>query len=184
MDSATKKTFWDHAGIAGLLSGMISSANMFLGQYLGTMHLSAIMTTIIGSIMWLAETVGCIGLMYFYMKKFSLVFPQEGIKVVYRMGVAIAFFSALIYSTVTFANLAYISADFYTEQYTLLMQQLASVMDSNSKAAMTKVLANMPQIAFFGNLIYCFIFGTVAASIISRTMTPKNSSSENITDEQ
>lgn len=178
MDSSTKKTFWDYAGIAGLLSGMISSANMFLGQYLSTLHLSAIMTTIIGSIMWLAETVGCIGLMYFYMKKYSLAFPQEGIKVVYRMGVAIAFFSSLIYSAVTLANVAYISADLYTEQFTILMQQSSSIMDSNSKAVMKKVLEHIPQITFFGNLIYCFLFGTVAASIISRTMTPKNSSSD------
>ena len=179
MDTITKKTFWDYAGIAGLLMGMISSACMFIGQFLSTLQMSAVMTTVLGGFLWLAETVGCIGLMYFYMKKLSAQFPEENIKTIYRFGMASAFLSALLYAAVTFANFAYISADYYAEQFAILMQNAAPSLDSNSKAVMEKILTNIPQISFFGNLIYCTLFGSVVSSIISRVIINGGRSSEN-----
>ena len=179
MDSTTKKIFWNYAGLAGLMLGMISSANMFIGQLLSTLQMSKLIITATGGLLWLTETVGCIGLMYFYMKKFSTQFPKEGVKVIYKLGSAIAFFSALLYAAVTFANIAYISADYYAEQSAILMQSASSALDSNSKAIMDKVIPNLPQIAFFANLIYCFIFGSVVSSIISRVLINKENSVEN-----
>ena len=162
------KTFWNYAGIAGLMLGMISSANMFIGQYLSTMELSKTLTTILGGLLWCAETAGCIGLMYFYMKKFSSEFPSEDRKRIHRLGVATAFFSALIYAAMSFANIAYISADYFADAYQQLVQNASSALDSNSRAIMVKFMDNLPQIAFFSNLIYCFIFGTIVSSILSR----------------
>lgn len=178
------KTFWNYAGIAGLLLGMISSANMFIGQYLSTMELSKTMTTIVGGLLWCAETAGCICLMYFYMKKFSLEFPSEERKTIHRLGMAIAFFSALIYSAMTFANIAYFSADYFSSAYQELLQAASPSLDSNSRALMTKFMENLPQIAFFSNLIYCFIFGTIVSSIISRSIFTPKVFSENNTDEE
>ena len=184
MDSATKKTFWNYAGTAGLMLGMITSANMFIGQYLSTLQMSNFLIRVIGILLWCVETGGCIGLMYFYMKKFALEFPAEDRKTIHRLGVAIAFFSALLYSAVSFANLAYISAEYYDGVYMEAIQNAASALDSNSRALMAKFMENLPQIAFFSNLIYCFLFGTIASSIISRSIFTKNIFSENNTDEE
>lgn len=164
------KTFWNYAGIAGLMLGMISSANMFIGQFFSTIELSKTLTTVVGGLLWCAETAGCIGLMYFYMKKFASEFPSESRKKVYHLGVAIAFFSALIYAAMSFANIAYISADYFADAYQQLIQNASSALDSNSRALMVKFMDNLPQIAFFSNLIYCFIFGTIVSSILSRTI--------------
>ena len=184
MDSATKKIFWNYAGIAGLMLGMISSANMFIGQYLSTMELSNAMTTIVGGLLWCAETAGCICLMYFYMKKFSLEFPSEDRKTIHRLGVAIAFFSALLYSAMTFANIAYFSVDYFSGAYQEIMQTAAPSLDSNSRALLTKFMENLPQIAFFSNLIWCFLFGTIASAIISRNIFAPKVFSEKKTDEE
>lgn len=184
MDSATKKIFWNYAGIAGLMLGMISSANMFMGQYLSTMELSKTMITLVGGLLWCAETAGCICLMYFYMKKFALEFPSEDKKTVHRLGVATAFFSALIYSAMTFANIAYFSADYFAGAYQEILQNAAPALDSNSRTLLTKFMENLPQISFFSNLIYCFIFGTIVSSIISRSIFTKKMFSENNTDEE
>ena len=168
MDSATKKIFWNYAGTAGLMLGMISSTNMFIGQYLSTLVESRILITVVGGLLWCAETGGCLGLMYFYMKRFASEFPSEDRKRIHRLGVAIAFFSALIYAAMTFANIAYISADYFADAFQQLIQNAASALDSNSRALMVKIMDNLPQIAFFSNLIYCFIFGTIVSSILSR----------------
>lgn len=184
MDSTTKKVFWNYAGTAGLMLGMISSANMFIGQYLSTLKLSGTVTTLTGGLLWCAETAGCICLMYFYMKKFSLGFPSESRKTVHRLGVAIAFFSALIYAAMTFANIAYFSADYFADAYQSILQNASSALDSNSRTIMAKFMENMPQIAFFSNLIYCFIFGSIVSSVISRSIFSKTVFPESNTDEE
>ena len=164
------KTFWNYAGIAGLLLGMISSANMFIGQYLSTLVEQKVLITVAGGLLWCAETAGCIGLMYFYMKKFASEFPSESRKTVYHMGMAIAFFSALIYAAMSFANIAYFSAEYFAGIYQEIIQAATPSLDSNSRTLLVKLMENLPQIAFFSNLIYCFIFGTIVSSILSRTI--------------
>ena len=54
-----------------------------------------------------------------------------------------------------------------------MMQMYSSMMDSNSMAMLEKMEDSYPQILFFSNLIYCFIYGTVLSAILSRSI-PKN----------
>jgi hypothetical protein len=179
MESNTKKYFWNHAGTAGILLGLISSTVMFIGQYFSTVQMSNFWALTLSGILWLAETVGCVGLMYIFMKKFTLEYPEAEAKQIFRLGSAIAFLSATVYATVTFANIAYISADYYSAQFDLALQQLSSSLDSNSRSLIESAVANMPQIAFVSNLIYCTIFGTVISSIITRGFLSKTANSEN-----
>lgn len=174
MESTNKKTIWNYAGTAGLLLGLISTASMFLGQVASTMtESSSALGLLLGMILWCAETGGCIYLMYFFMKKLAED-PSVDNSKTFKMGVATAFFSALVYSAASFANIAYISADLYTEQMQMVIQQMGSVMDSNTRSMFNKMMENLPQITFFSNLIYCFLFGTVASLIISRMVPGKD----------
>ena len=170
MESNIKKSLWNNAGTAGLLLGLISTASMFIGQWMAVKELSAFATTAVGALLWVAETGGCLYLMHFFMKKFSAMCPEADNRATFRMGMATAFLSALVYSAASFANLAFISADFYDGQYAEIMQQMAPMMDSNTMGTMEKMLERMPQITFFSNLIYCFLFGTIAAAIMSRNI--------------
>lgn len=174
MESSTKKTFWNLAGTAGLLMGLTSTASMFAGQFLSSQKMAAIMTTITGLVVWAIETGVCIYIMYFFMKRFVQRYPEADNKKTFRLGMAMAFFSALIYSAASFANIAFISADMYNEQFQLLMQQMGSMMDSNSKVMIEKIMENLPQIVFFSNLIYCFLFGTVVSAIMSRQIPSRD----------
>ena len=104
------------------------------------------------------------------MKKFAA--ENEGItnSSTFRMGVATALLSALVYSAFTFANVAFISPELFDGQMNAIMQELAPMMDSNSMGMVDKITANMPQISFFSNLIYCFVYGTVLSLILSRNI--------------
>ena len=64
------------------------------------------------------------------------------------------------------------------------MQQLAPMMDSNSKEVMRKMLDMMPQLTFFSNLIYCFLFGTVVSAVLSRSVPPRDPFADYRPDEQ
>ena len=184
MEVTVKKSLWNHAGTAGLLMGLTSTASMFAGQYLSRLRLSEMMTGITGLAVWAAETGICIYLMVIFMRKFAAANPSADHTSIFKMGMATACLSALVYSAASFANIAYISADFFAEQYQILMQQMAPMMDSNSKDMLAKMLEYLPQITFFSNLIYCYLFGTVVAALLSRNIPSKDPFADGRPDEQ
>lgn len=179
-----KKIIWNTAGTAGLALGAVSTVCMFAGQYLSTLKLSAGATTFTGTILWIVETVTCIWLMRFFMSKMVKENPEANNSDTFKMGMATALLSGLIYSAMTFANIAFISADYYTENVYTLIQQMSSTLDSNSMAAVEKILDYLPQISFFTNLAQCFIFGTIVAAILSRSIPKKDPFADYKPDEQ
>ena len=179
-----KKTIWNTAGTAGLALGAVSTVCMFAGQYLSTLNFSAGMTTFSGTILWIAETGTCIWLMKFFMEKMAKENSEIRNSDTFKMGMATALLSGLILAAITFANIAFISADYYTENVYTLIQQMSSTLDSNSIAAIEKVMDYLPQISFFSTLVQCFIFGTIVAAILSRSIPKKDPFADYKPDEQ
>ena len=178
------KIIWNTAATAGLALGAVSTICMFVGQFLSTQELSAGATSLFGLVLWLAETGGCIWLMAFFMKK--MVKENDGVtnSQTFKMGLATAFLSGLLFSAATFANIAFISADYYTENVYTLRQQMSASLDSNSLAAVEKVLDYLPQISFFSTLMQCVIFGTIVSAILSRSIPSKDPFANTKVDEQ
>ena len=165
-----KKNIWNAAGVAGLALGAVSTAYMFATQYLGTVEISAILSSVLTLILWFAKFGGCIWLMAFFMKRFAAQNPTADNKSIYRMGVLTALLSAFVFSGATLANVTLISAELFNEQYQALIQQMAPSMDSNSMNMIDKVIEKMPYITFFSNLLYCAAYGTILSSILSRNI--------------
>lgn len=172
--NAIRRNLWNSAGKAGLILGMISSAYLFLNQWTTTAEMPAFIKILLDIILWTAKFGGCIMVMMIFMRKFAVENPEADNSKTFRFGMAAAILSALIYSAVTFANIAFISADLYAEQMETVMQAYAQFMDSNTLSQVDKMLANMPQITFFSNLIYCFIFGTILSAILSRNIPSRD----------
>jgi hypothetical protein len=95
-----------------------------------------------------------------------------------------AFLSALVYSAFTLADVLVISPDFYANQIDQVMQAYAPMMDSNTLAEMDTMTGRFPQLTFFSNLIYCFIYGTILAAILSRNIPSKDPFASYKPDEQ
>jgi hypothetical protein len=86
------------------------------------------------------------------------------------MGAATALLSAFLYAAIQFVFIAYIQADLYAEQYEVILQQYSSGMDLNTMNMMKKFVDMLPQISFFSSLLYCFAYGSILASILSRNI--------------
>ena len=112
--------------------------------------------------------------MKFFMKQFTAENKEATNSNTFRLGMAMAILSALVYSAFAFANVAFISPDLYTEQMDAMMQQMAPMMDSNTMSVMETYMENLAQITFFTNLIYCFLYGTVLSFILSRNIPSKD----------
>ena len=161
---------WNTAGVAGLALGAVSTAYMFVTQYLGIVKISAILSSILTLVLWCAKFGGCIWLMAFFMKRFAIQNNISDNKTIHKMGVLTAVLSAFVFAGAALANVSIISAEMFNEQYQALIQQMAPSMDSNSMNMIDEVIEKMPYITFFSNLIYCSVYGIVLSSILSRNI--------------
>ena len=169
-----RKNLWNGAAKAGLALGGVSSVYLFASQFITAAGMSGFLSGLFSMLLWVAKFGGCIWLMKFFMKKFVAENEDVQNSMTFRFGMLSAFLSALVYAAVSFANVAFISADMFTEQMNALMQQMAPMMDSNTMSQMDKTMQNLPQLTFFSNLIYCSIYGTLLSAILSRNIPDRN----------
>ena len=169
-----QKNMWNAAGKAGLVLGLVPTAYMFISQGMVKIEMPGFVVSIFSFVLWAAKFVGCIWLMKFFMKQFAAENSIKENSATFRFGMAAAFLSALVYAAMSFANVAFISPDLFAEQMDLTMQQLAPMMDSNTQSMMERYFEILPQITFFSNLIYCFLFGTVLSFILSRNIPSRD----------
>lgn len=169
-----RKELWNAAGQAGLALGAASSVFLFISHALTQVELPALLSSVLNFALWAGKFGGCIWLMMFFMKRFAAGNPEVDNSRTFRFGMAAALLSALIFSAVSFADVAFISADKYAEMKDLMLQQMSPLMDLNTTSAMEDMLDYLPQYMFFGNLLYCFTYGTVLSAILSRSIPSKD----------
>jgi hypothetical protein len=179
-----QKNMWNTAAKAGLVLGLVSTIYMFINRWTGQTEMSAFLSILINGVMWCLKFGGCIWIMMFFMKKFCAENPEADNRNTRRLGTTMAFLSALVYSAFTLADVLVISPDFYANQIDQVMQAYAPMMDSNTLAEMDTMTGRFPQLTFFSNLIYCFIYGTILAAILSRNIPSKDPFASYKPDEQ
>ena len=172
-------TLWEEAGKSGLVLGAVSSAYLFLTQFLGNAQMPTFLSMVITTVLWIAKFGGCIWLMMYFMKKFAAQNPGIENNTTYRFGLAASVLSALVYAAASFANTAFFSADMIAENMNLLMEQMAPMMDMNSTSQLEEMMSKLPQITFFSNLFYCIIYGSALSFILSRNIPNKNPFADN-----
>ena len=176
------------AGKAGLLLGLISTACMFLEQWISVSQTSPAMLSITGTLLWVLETGGCIYFMALFMRRFTIECPGVTRGAAFRMGMVTALLSGFVYSVAFYVNITVINAGLYAEQFKLLtdtmMTQMDPLMDQQTKTAMEKAMSYMPQMMFLSNLLYCFGFGTLASLFVSRRIPIEETLSDNTQDQQ
>ena len=180
---ALRKTMWEEAGKAGLALGIVSTAYLFITQFLTKVELPALVSMVVIVSLWTGKFAGCIWLMMFFMKRFTSIDDKIDNNTTFRFGFAAALLSAIVYAAASFANTAFISADMINEQINLIMQQMAPAMDSNTMAQMDDLMSKLPQMTFFSNLFYCTIYGGVLSFILSRNIPDRNPFANNTSEE-
>ena len=176
---------WHAAGTAGLILGVVSSAYLFSGQLIaGDLTPATVWQQVLSLVLWAIKFTLCIWIMKYSMTKFAHENRDADKKQVFKMGVAAALLSALVFSGIYLANMQYISADYYNQIIDTFVQEMSANLDSNSMASLNKLLPMLPQILFFSNFIYCFLFGTALSAILSRKVVTQDPFNEFKSDEQ
>ena len=168
-----QKNLWNSAAKSGLALGLVSSVYLFVNQWVALMD-TPVISGLLSFVLWAVKFGGCIWLMMFFMKKFASENPQADNSTTFRLGMATALLSALVFSAISFANVAFISPELFTEQMDTAIQQMAPMLDSNTLSQVEKTMQNLPQITFISNLIYCFLYGLILSFILSRNIPSRD----------
>ena len=168
MDHAMNtRTLWSKAAVSGAALGIFSGIFIFLSA--GGIK-QPVLSGIVSFVLWAVKFAGCIWLMQFFMKRLCREYGSATNADTFKFGMMTALLSALIYSAINLANILFVSPDFFAAQMQEAIRSYSSMLDSNSMAMLEKMEDAYPQIAFFSNLIYCFLYGTVLSAILSRNI--------------
>ncbi len=171
-----KNSFWNSAAIAGLILGAVSIIYMVVTALLGKVQSDTFgvnMIVSVGSlVLWVAKFAGCIYLMKFFMLRFFADNPEADNRLMRRFGRMVALLSALVFAAFNLAYYLYIDTSTFSETIKLLGE--TGLYNSAQMALLEEMVPLMPTYSFFGQLIYCWLFGTVVSSIFARNIPPRN----------
>ncbi|MBR6184497.1 MAG: hypothetical protein IKQ76_08030 [Bacteroidales bacterium] len=156
---------WNEAGKGALYLGGLSVLCLSLKE-VSALSGSNFLITAASIILWVVEFFGCILLM----KRFMLDFRDkyEGVQMAdtARLGRRMALLSGLLLASAQ----ALFIMQMPQEEVNALVDQLSSAMSmgASEREAMDGVIPRLPVLTFVFQWLYCYLYGTVLASILSR----------------
>ena len=158
-------TLWNEAAKAGFYFGAVSVGCLLLKE-LATLSGSEFLVTAAAVILWAVEFFGCILLMKNIMLR--LKERYEGVKMedTFKLGRRAALLSGLLLASAQTALILYMPQ----EQMDAYIAELSAAMplQGAQQEAMDQMLTRLPLITFISQWLYCFLYGTVLASFMSR----------------
>ena len=170
----SRADIWDSAGKAGLVLGAVSSAYLALSHFMtGTSSTAmAVVMSLLDILLWALKFAGCIILMKLFMTRFAASHEGATNSDTFKFGMATALLSALIYAGFYLAYATILAPDVFAEAIDAVKEGYSSMMTQEALDSIDSM--NLGSISFFSNLIYCFIYGTVLSSILSRNIPSRN----------
>lgn len=158
-------TLWNEAAKAGAFFGMVSIGCLMLKE-LAALSGSSFLMQAAAVILWAVEFFGCILLMKNV--QLGLRDKYEGVKMqdTFRLGRRAALLSGLLLASAQALILMKMPAD----TVDTMVQEFSGAMNmsSSQREAMEGVADKLPVYSFLFTWFYCFIYGTLLSSIMSR----------------
>lgn len=169
-ETISNSLIWNKAAVTGVVFAAVTITCGLLAKGLAALQLNGFVSGLLSFLIWAAQFGGCIWLMIFFMKKLVAAYDGVTNSDTNRYGRRIALFSAILIAVVNFFILYFTPEAKMQEMIDEALGAYGSMLDSNSLAMMEEMLQNLPVLTFFGNLIYCFLYGTILSAILSRNI--------------
>lgn len=171
MEKIDSKIISSEAAKSALFFGLISGGYIFITGLLTSGFLASLASVVL----WAGKFVGCILLMRFFMKKLLGSFEGVGKRELVRFGTLIALFSAIITAACSYICVQYVFPDQIAQTMDVFYQSYASMLDSNSMAAMQNVESKIGLISMVSNFAWCFFYGWILSLIMAGNLAGKSS---------
>jgi hypothetical protein len=156
---------WNEAGKGALYLGGLSVLCLSLKE-VSALSGSNFLMTAASIILWVVEFFGCILLMKRFMLDFRDKYEDVQMADTARLGRRMALLSGLLLASAQ----ALFIMQMPQEEMNALVDQLSSAMSmgASEREAMDGVIPRLPVLTFVFQWLYCYLYGTVLASILSR----------------
>jgi hypothetical protein len=171
-------SIWNEAAKAGAAFGGVSIGCLLLKELSATSG-STFLVTAAAIILWAVEFFGCILLMKNLMLR--LKEKYEGVKMehTYKFGRRAALLSGLLLASAQ----ALIILNLPQEDMTSLFSEVTASLSSAQRAQVEGMTDKLPIYTFIFGWLYCFLYGSILARIMSRYIFMQNLFQGNITNE-
>ena len=158
-------TIWNEASKAGLLFGAVSVGCLVLKELAALSGINFLVQAA-AVILWAVEFFGCILIMKNVMLRFRDKYDGVKMEDTYKLGRRAAMLSGLILASAQ----AFIIMKMPAETIDGVVDQLSSSMQilSTDRDAVVGALDKLPLLTFIFQWLYCYLYGSVLASIMSR----------------
>lgn len=172
------RTILNEAAKSGLLLGLFTGVFIYVAMLIGMINSDSfgakLMITVVNALLWMLKLVGCLWLLRFFMLRFAVANPTLTPRSSFRFGMFTALFSAIIVAGIGLVNITLIAPESMQSAIEAAMQSYSSALSASEQVTLERTLSRLPLISFFSSLIYCFLFGTVAAKIFSASIPPRD----------
>ena len=168
MDEREKSgRIWNLASKNGILLGMFSTLCLALKQG-AAMSGSATLSAGAGIVLWTLEFVGCIWLLRRFMKRYVEDYPDATNAETYALGKRTCLFSSLILAAALVFLILYVPGNLFEASFEELSQTYSTLLDPSVLSGMD--LADRPGVVFISQFLYCWLYGILVSSFLSRSI--------------
>ena len=160
---------WNEAAKAGLAFGAVSIGCLLLKEA-STLSGSVFLVQAAAIILWAVEFFGCILLMKNLMLRLSAKYGGLKMEETYRFGRRAALLSGLLLAAVQ----AYLILRMPQEEMNTLLGPLTSSLTSAQREQVSGVMDKLPLYTFIIQWLYCYLYGSLLARILSRYIFMQN----------
>ena len=170
---------WNEAAKYGIILGVLPAIYLFYGHLQIAMDMTGFFSFMVGIMLWAVKFFGCMMLMKHAMLKFAFENESVSKNDIFKFGVCMAIFSALVFSVISLADQLYFFPEQYQNAYAVLIEEYSKVLPAEQVDEL-KGMLSAPKFAFIGVFLYCLIYGTVLSKIFSvnipsqKHLNPKN----------
>ena len=168
---------WNEAARRGLVLGLVSIAYMAVNALMAKIDASGVgaaLLNVAGILLWVFKFYLCIRLMKYFMQRYAAGREDVTNSESFGFGTATALLSALLYSGFSLAWMLFIQPDMFADSLAQAMQMYENMLTADQFESIQELGPRLPTIAFFVNLVWCWLFGTVLAAIFSRNIPSRN----------
>lgn len=171
------RTILNEAAKSGLLLGLFTGVFIYVAMLIGMINSDSfgakLMITVVSPAVD-AQVSGLPVASEIFMLRFAVANPTLTPRSSFRFGMFTALFSAIIVAGIGLVNITLIAPESMQSAIEAAMQSYSSALSASDQVTLERTLSRLPQISFFSSLVYCFLFGTVAAKIFSASIPPRD----------
>lgn len=174
---------WNSAAVAGLVMGVATIVLDYLPMLPTLLGGDSVIGNLLVGVFKIIKIIACVYLFRILMLRFFNSVRTDYAKL-QHYGLKIALFSSIVVAGFSLVQILVINPEMMTNMIQEIQNTYQNLMDSNTMAAMEKMISKLPVITFFSSLIYCYLWGWILSTTFARRLFPVNPFGDRDSDEQ